>query len=189
MGLWTSWLIIYPAGFMALINFPLSLFTFHSKSEVNLHLVLITPGSQQPPSLPASPLTHPLAPPREKRSSFHTHPLDNAIRNRILCFKSTQMCSLKRGKTEKHTVYWERVELHPLTQFVNGRYLFCVWFQYLALAHFLFHQMLPCLNDAFLLMFDYTKTKLMHLRCVNWFSKKKKSIFDFLSIVEQLLLF
>lgn len=25
----TSWLIIYPAGFMALINFPLSLFTFH----------------------------------------------------------------------------------------------------------------------------------------------------------------
>lgn len=55
--LWTSWLIIYPAGFMALINFPLSLFTFHSKSEVNLHLVLITPGSQQPPSSPSNPPT------------------------------------------------------------------------------------------------------------------------------------
>lgn len=55
----TSWLIIYPAGFMALINFPpLSLFTFHWKSEVNLHLVLITTGSQQTLSLPSNPPTH-----------------------------------------------------------------------------------------------------------------------------------
>lgn len=53
----TGWLIIYPASFMALINFSPSLFTFHSKSEVNLHLVLITLGSQQPLSLPSNPHT------------------------------------------------------------------------------------------------------------------------------------
>lgn len=70
MALWTSWLIIYPAGFMALINFPLSLFTFHSKSEVNLHLVLITPGSQQPPSLPSNPPTRTSM--REKKQLSYT---------------------------------------------------------------------------------------------------------------------
>ena len=48
LSCWLLWL--------SLIS-PFSLFTFHWKSEVNLHLVLITAGSQQPPSLPSNPPT------------------------------------------------------------------------------------------------------------------------------------